>query len=168
MAVLPGCHQIMVRLLIISFSSFFGRTPRLRAILSSVCGFFRTVSEGRNHQHVHHAFLLLPGTFQLIKKNRFMLNLGAWKETCVNFALFRLGLLSVKTVPVAHSSPPSYQTWRRQPVFLLRGKGIQRGSHTPDLMAFHNQSHCSLSLLSTHEKGRGNHCLCWPIQRILS
>lgn len=36
------------------------------------------------------------------------------EETCVNFALFRLGLLSSKTVPVAHSSPPSYQTWRRQ------------------------------------------------------
>lgn len=32
----------------------------------AVCGFFRTVSAERNHQHVHHAFLLLPGTFQFI------------------------------------------------------------------------------------------------------
>ncbi|HAW0469529.1 TPA: hypothetical protein JLJ35_004740 [Escherichia coli] len=31
----------------------------------AVCGFFRTVSAGRNHQHVHHAFFVAPGHFSV-------------------------------------------------------------------------------------------------------
>ncbi len=108
------CHKVLVRLLNHFIQQFFGRTPRLRAILSSCLWIFPDSSAGRNHQHVHHAFFVAPGHFQLIKKNRFMLNPGGLEGGLVNFALFRLGLLSSKNCTCCSSSLPSYQTWRRR------------------------------------------------------
>lgn len=135
---------------------FLGGHHDFGQYFQAVCGFFRTVSAGRNHQHVHHAFLLLPGTFQLIKKNRFMLNPGAWKEACVNFALFRLGLLSSKNCTCCSFQPSQLSNVAQANQYFCSGvRGFSGVPTHRTCMAFHNQSHCSLSLLSTHEKGEG-------------
>jgi hypothetical protein len=50
---------------IISFNSFFGGHHDFGQYFQAVCGFFRTVSAERNHQHVHHAFFVAPGHFSV-------------------------------------------------------------------------------------------------------
>lgn len=64
--VLLICHKILVRQLNHFIQQFFWGHHDFGQYFQAVCGFFRTVSAERNHQHVHHAFLLLPGTFQFI------------------------------------------------------------------------------------------------------
>lgn len=110
---------------------FLGGHHDFGQYFQAVCGFFRTVSAGRNHQHVHHAFLLLPGTFQLIKKNRFMLNPGAWKEACVNFALFRLGLLSSKNCTCCSFQPSQLSNVAQANQYFCSGvRGFSGFPHT--------------------------------------
>lgn len=163
------CHKVLVRLLNHFIQQFFGRTPRLRAILSSCLWIFPDSFSGTEPSARSSRLFVAPGTFQLIKKNRFMLNPGAWKEACVNFALFRLGLLSSKNCTCCSFQPSQLSNVAQANQYFCSGvRGFSGVPTHRTCMAFHNQSHCSLSLLSTHEKGRGNHCLCWPIQRILS
>ncbi len=97
------------------------------------------------------------------------LTLSAGKGLIVNFALFRLGLLFSKNCTCCSFQPSQLSNVAQANQYFCSGvRGFSGVPTHRTCMAFHNQSHCSLSLLSTHERGRGNHCLCWPIQRILS
>lgn len=66
--VLLICHKILVRLLNHFIQQFFwggGGLHDFGQYFQAVCGFFRTVSAGRNHQHVHHAFFVAPWHFSV-------------------------------------------------------------------------------------------------------
>lgn len=63
--VLLICHKILVRQLNHFIQQFFGGHHDFGQYFQAVCGFFRTVSAERNHQHVHHAFFVAPGHFSV-------------------------------------------------------------------------------------------------------
>ncbi|PSG31141.1 hypothetical protein C6959_25260, partial [Escherichia coli] len=44
---------------------FLGGHHDFGQYFQAVCGFFRTVSAGRNHQHAHHAFFVAPWHFSV-------------------------------------------------------------------------------------------------------
>lgn len=165
------CHKIPVRLLNHFIQHFFGGHHDFGQYFQAVCGFFRTVSAGRNHQHAHHAFFCCSrALFSSSRRTALCcLTLSAGKGLIVNFALFRLGLLFSKNCTCCSFQPSQLSNVAQANQYFCSGvRGFSGVPTHRTCMAFHNQSHCSLSLLSTHEKGRGNHCLCWPIQRILS
>ncbi|EFJ3281177.1 hypothetical protein G5I77_004726 [Escherichia coli] len=63
--VLLICQKILVRQLNHFIQQFFGGHHDFGQYFQAVCGFFRTVSAERNHQHVHHAFFVAPGHFSV-------------------------------------------------------------------------------------------------------
>lgn len=161
--------QSLVRLLNHFIQQFFGRTPRLRAILSSCLWIFPDSFSGTEPSARSSRLFVAPGHFSAHQEESLYAESRGLEGACVNFALFRLGLLSSKNCTCCSFQPSQLSNVAQANQYFCSGvRGFSGVPTHRTCMAFHNQSHCSLSLLSTHEKGRGNHCLCWPIQRILS
>lgn len=153
------CHKVLVRLLNHFIQQFFwedtttsGNTFKLFVDFSGQFQRDGTISTFIT------PFLLLPGTFQLIKKNRFMLNPGAWKEACVNFALFRLGLLSSKNCTCCSFQPSQLSNVAQANQYFCSGvRGFSGFPHTgPAWRSITSHTvHCPCC--PPTKRGRSNH-----------
>lgn len=154
------CHKIQVRLLNHFIQHFFWGTPRLRAILSSCLWIFPDSFSGTEPSaRSSRLFCCSRALFSSSRRTALCcLTLSAGKGLIVNFALFRLGLLFSKNCTCCSFQPSQLSNVAQANQYFCSGvRGFSGVPTHRTCMAFHNQSHCSLSLLSTHEKGRSNH-----------